>query len=58
MQKKQSKPPGEASDSRIQWHPGFVAAMKLELRNYNDQLVFREEHLLNPKPIQIGRAHV
>ena len=53
MQKKASKLPGETSDSRIQWHPGFVAAMKLELRNYNDQLIFHEEHLLNPKPIQI-----
>ena len=53
MPKKSSKPPSEASDSRIQWHPGFVAAMKLELRNYNDQLIFHEEHLLNPKPIQI-----
>ncbi len=27
--------------------------MKLELRDYEKQLVFHEEHLLNPKPIQI-----
>lgn len=27
--------------------------MKLELGNYRDQLIFREEHLLNSKPIQI-----
>ena len=53
MQKKPPKPLSEASEQRIQWHPGFVAAMKLELRKYNDQLIFHEEHLLNPKPIQI-----
>ena len=53
MQKKLSKPPSETTEQKIQWHPGFVAAMKLELRDYNDQLTFHEEHLLNPKPIQI-----
>ncbi len=53
MQKKPSKPPSETSEQKIQWHPGFVAAMKLELRAYEEELVFHEEHLLNSKPIQI-----
>ena len=53
MNRKSSKPPSNTGDQKVQWHPGFVAAMKLELRNYNDQLIFHEEHLLNPKPIQI-----
>ncbi len=53
MNRKSSKPPSEISEQRIQWHPGFVAAMKLELRDYADSLEFHEEYLLNPKPIQI-----
>ena len=48
-----SKPPSEVSEQKIQWHPGFTAAMKLELRSYNKHLIYHEEYLLNPKPIQI-----
>ncbi len=40
-------------DNRIQWHPGFTAAMKLELIRYAEQLTFHEEYLLNAKPIQM-----
>ena len=32
---------------KIQWHPAFVAAMKLELREYSEYLYFESEHVLN-----------
>ena len=51
--KASSKPPSEVSEQKIQWHPGFTAAMKLELIRYADQLTFHEEYLLNAKPIQM-----
>ena len=28
-------------DTRIQWHPGFVAAMNMELKNDREKLVLR-----------------
>ena len=34
------------NDTKIQWHPGFVAAMDLELREYRDGLVFEKEQNL------------
>ena len=40
-------------DTKIQWHPGFVAAMNLELREYRDSLVFEKEYNLNTKPLEI-----
>ena len=40
-------------DSKIQWHPGFVAAMNLELMDYRDGLVFEKEYNLNTKPLEI-----
>ncbi len=40
-------------DMKIQWHPGFVAAMNLELRQNRDDLVFEKEHNLNTKPLEI-----
>ncbi len=39
-------------DSKIQWHPGFVAAMNLELMDYRDGLVFEKEYNLNTKPLE------
>ena len=41
------------SDTKIQWHPGFVAAMALELREYREDLVFEKEYNLNTKPLEI-----
>ena len=40
-------------DLKIQWHPGFVAAMDLELRESRDDLWFEKEYNLNKKPLEI-----
>lgn len=40
-------------DTKIQWHPGFVAAMVLELREYRKNLIFEKEYNLNTKPLEI-----
>lgn len=40
-------------DMKIQWHPGFVAAMNLELARNRDDLVFEKEYNLNTKPLEI-----
>jgi len=41
------------NDTEIQWHPGFVAAMELELIEYSSKLYFQSEHNLSKKPLQI-----
>ena len=40
-------------DTKVQWHPGFVAAMNLELAGNRDDLIFVKEHNLNTKPLEI-----
>lgn len=40
-------------ETKIQWHPGFVAAMNLEFRQNRNDLVFEKEHNLNTKPLEI-----
>lgn len=40
-------------DMKIQWHPGFVAAMNLEFARNRDDLVFEKEYNLNTKPLEI-----
>ncbi len=40
-------------DTPIQWHPGFVAAMNLELAQYRNILRFEKEYNLNVKPLEI-----
>lgn len=40
-------------DTKVQWHPGFVAAMNLELANNRENLVFVKEYNLNTKPLEI-----
>lgn len=40
-------------DKKIQWHPGFVAAMNLELAGDRDELIFEKEYNLNTKPLEI-----
>lgn len=40
-------------DKNNQWHPGFVAAMQMELADNREDLEFTEEHNLSSKPLQI-----
>lgn len=40
-------------DTKVQWHPGFIAAMNLELLKNRDSLIFVKEHNLNTKPLEI-----
>lgn len=41
------------SNIKIQWHPGFVAAMDLELAENRADLVYEKEYNLNTKPLEI-----
>ena len=41
------------SDIKIQWHPGFVSAMNLELRENRTDLIYEKEYNLNTKPLEI-----
>ena len=41
------------NDTKIQWHPGFVAAMELELKEDRKNLIFEKEYNLNTKPLEI-----
>ncbi len=36
-----------------QWHPAFAAAMRMELKDNGNDLIFEEEHLLSKKPLQM-----
>ena len=36
-----------------QWHPGFAAAIRMELKEDRERLLFEEEHLLSKKPLQM-----
>ncbi len=40
-------------DTKVQWHPGFVAAMELELEENQDDLIFQKEYNLNTRPLEI-----
>lgn len=40
-------------DTSIQWHPGFIGAMNLELKENRDDLLFEKEHNLNTRPLEI-----
>ena len=40
-------------DTKIQWHPGFVAAMSLEFKSDRESLIFQKEHNLNTKPLEV-----
>ena len=40
-------------DTKIQWHPGFVAAMGMEFKEDRENLDFESEHNLNIKPLEI-----
>lgn len=41
------------TENKLQWHPAFCSAVKLELRKNMDDLIYEREHCLNTKPIQI-----
>lgn len=41
------------SDTKIQWHPGFVAAMNLELGENRADVIYEKEYNLNTKPLEI-----
>ena len=40
-------------ETKIQWHPGFVAAMNLEFAKNRQELIFEKEYNLNTKPLEI-----
>ena len=40
-------------ETKIQWHPGFVAAMNLEFAKNRQDLIFEKEYNLNTKPLEI-----
>ena len=40
-------------DTKIQWHPGFVAAMSMEFKEDREKLDFESEHNLNTRPLEI-----
>lgn len=41
------------SDTKIQWHPGFISAMNLELCENRTDLIYEKEYNLNSKPLEI-----
>ena len=48
-----NKPNDKLDSSRIQWHTGFVHAMRLYLKDYEDDIEFNEEFQLTRKPLSI-----
>ena len=40
-------------DTDIQWHPGFVAAINLELIKNRNDLIYEKEFNLNTRPLEI-----
>ena len=40
------------NEIKIQWHPGFVAAINLELAENRDDLIYEKEYNLNTKPLE------
>lgn len=40
-------------EGKVQWHPGFVAAMDLELSANREDLIYEKEYNLNRKPLEI-----
>ena len=50
MKKRKGK---RMNDTKIQWHPGFVAAMNLEFEENRGDLIYEREYNLNTKPLEI-----
>lgn len=40
-------------NGKIQWHPAFCAALRIELEEDAEMLDFRDEYLLSKKPMQV-----
>lgn len=40
-------------DKRIQWHPAFCSAMRLELKDNKNELDYYNEYNLSSKPLQM-----
>lgn len=40
-------------DGKLQWHPAFSAALRIELENELDILDIKDEYLLSHKPMQM-----
>ncbi len=38
---------------KLQWHPGFFAAIQIEFEEESDKLIFENEHSLGTKPREI-----
>ena len=43
----------DTGKKRIQWHPGFVTGINLELGGYESSIVLEREYNLNTKPLEI-----
>lgn len=43
----------EMEEQKIQWHPAFIAAIYLEFKENNKDLVYEKEYNLNTKPLEI-----
>lgn len=41
------------ADKKIQWHPGFAAAVNLELSANREDLIYEREYNLNTKPLAV-----
>lgn len=40
-------------NKKVQWHPGFVAAITLELKQNRENLLIQSEYNLNTKPLEV-----
>lgn len=43
----------KTKDGRVQWHPAFAAALRIEFEAELDELDIQDEHLLSKKSMQI-----
>lgn len=43
----------DMADKKIQWHPGFAAAVNLELSANREDLIYEREYNLNTKPLAV-----
>ena len=39
--------------SRVEYHPGFVGGLEFMLWQYNEELIFDDEHTLSKKPLEV-----
>lgn len=53
MKIKLIKEGGRMTKRKVQWHPAFAAALRIELEKELEDLIIEEEHLLSHKPLQI-----